>query len=114
MPSKKPTKQELGIPSTRQRDNLESIKGLARISQAHRVLRAAHRDDLQSKNNKQTQTDPEAFVEAEVVDSSDSEPEQEIGIIAEVIPVQEETFNLNRSFWILTGILLALWIRLLQ
>ena len=88
MPSKKPSRQQLGIPTSKQNSNLESIKSLARISQAHRVLRAAHRDELQSKNNKQTQTDPESFVEAEVVDSSDSEPEQEIGIIAEVIPVQ--------------------------
>lgn len=113
MPSKKPSRQKLGIPTFKQNSNLESIKSLARISQAHRVLRAAHRDELQSKNNKQTQTDPESFVEAEVVDFSDPEPEQEIDIIAEIIPVQEETFNLNRSFWILTGILLALWIRLL-
>ena len=113
MPSKKPTKKELGIPTPKQQDALRDIKNLARISQASRIIGAASREERRG-NNKQTQTDPESFVEAEVVDSSDSEPEQEIGIIAEVIQVQEETFSLNRSFWILTGILLVLWIRLLQ
>ena len=103
MPSKKPTKQELGIPSTRQRGNLESIKGLARISQAHRVLRAANRDE-QSRNDKQTQTDLENHIEAEIVGNLD---------IAEVVPQQGIAHELNRHSWIITGILLALWIRLL-
>ena len=103
MPSKKPTKQELGIPSNRQKDNLESIKGLARISQAHRVLRAANRDE-QSRNDKQTQTDLENHIEAEIVRNLD---------IAEVVPQQGIAHELNRHSWIITGILLALWIRLL-
>ena len=103
MPSKKPTKQELGIPSIRQKDNLESIKGLARISQAHRVLRAANRGE-QSKSDKQTQTDLENHIEAEIVDNLD---------IAEVVPQQGIAHELNKHSWIITGILLALWIRLL-
>ena len=103
MPSKKPTKQELGIPSNRQKDNLESIKGLARISQAHRVLRAANRDE-QSRNDKQTQTELENHIEAETVDNLD---------IAEVVPQQGIAHELNKHSWIITGILLALWIRLL-
>ncbi len=113
MPKRKPTKQELGIPTLRQQDTLREIKGLARISQAHRVIGAAYRNE-HTRDDKQTQTEPELYIEAEVVDSSDSEPEQEIGIVAEVIPAQEEAYNLGRSFWILFGILLAIWIRLLQ
>ena len=116
MPSKKPTKQELGIPSNRQKDNLESIKGLARISQAHRVLRAAHRDE-QSRNDKQTQTDLEDHIEAEIVDNLDIAevvPQQGNALdIAEVVPQQGIAHELNRHSWIITGILLALWIRLL-
>ena len=116
MPSKKPTKQELGIPSTRQRDNLESIKGLARISQAHRVLRAAHRDE-RSKDDKQTQTDLEDHIEAEIVDDLDTvelTPRQGNALdIAEVIPKRGNANELNRHSWIITCILIALWIRLL-
>ena len=78
MPKKKPTEQELGIPTLRQQDTLRKIKGLARISQAHRIIEAANRDDL-SKNDKQTQTDLEDHIEAEIVDNLD---------IAEVIPQQ--------------------------
>ena len=103
MPKKRPTKQELGIPTFKQKSNLESIKNLARISQAHRVLRAAHRDE-QSRNDKQTQTDLEDHIEAEIVDNLD---------IAEVVPQQGIAHELNRHSWIITGILLALWIRLL-
>ncbi len=113
MPSKKPTKQELGIPTPKQQNTLRDIKSLARISQASRVIEAASRKERR-RNTKQTQTEPELYIEAEIVDSSDSEPEQEIGIIAEVIPAQEEAYSLGRSFKILIGILLALWIRLLQ
>ncbi len=113
MPKKKPTEQELGIPTRRQQDTLREIKGLARISQAHRVIEAVYRNE-RTRDDKQTQTEPEFYIEAEIVDSSDSEPEQEIGIVAEVTPTQEETYNLGRSFWILIGILLAIWIRLLQ
>ena len=116
MPSKKPTKQELGIPSIRQKDNLESIKGLAHISQAHRVLRADHRNE-QSRNDKQTQTDLENHIEAEIVDSLDIAevvPQQGNALdIAEVVPQQGVAQELNRHSWIITGILLALWIRLL-
>ena len=116
MPKKKPTKQELGIPTFKQNSNLESIKSLARISQAHRVLRAAYRDE-QSKNDKQTQTDLEDHIEAEVVDNLDIAevvPHQGNALdIAEVIPQQEVAHELNRHSWIITGILLALWIRLL-
>ena len=113
MPKKKPTKQELGIQTLRQQDTLRDIKSLARISQAHRVIDAAYRNE-HTRDDKQTQTEPEFYIEAEIVDSSDSEPEQEIGIVADVIPAQEEAYNLGRSFWILFGILLAIWIRLLQ
>ena len=113
MPKKKLTKQELGIPTLRQQDTLREIKSLARISQAHRVIEAAYSNE-RTRDDKQTQTESEPYIEAEIVDSSDSEPEQEIGIVAEVTPTQEETYNLGRSFWILIGILLAIWIRLLQ
>ncbi len=112
MPSKKPTKQELGIPTSKQQNTLREIKRLARISQASRVIEAKSRKERR-RNTKQTQTEPELYIEAEIVDSSDSEPEQEIEIIAEVIPTQEDAYSLSCSFWILTGILLALWIRLL-
>jgi hypothetical protein len=113
MPSKKPTRQELGIPTPKQQNTLREIKRLARISQASRVIEATSRRERR-RNTKQTQTEPELYIEAEIVDSSsDSEPEQEIEIIAEVIPTQEDAYSLSRSFWILTGILLALWIRLL-
>ena len=116
MPSKKPTKQELGIPSIKQQSNLESIKGLARISQAHRVLRAANRDE-QSRNDKQTQTDLENHIEAEIVgnlDIAEVVPQQGNALdIAEVVPQQGIAHELNRHSWIITGILLALWIRLL-
>jgi hypothetical protein len=97
MPKKKLTKQELGIPTLRQQDTLRDIMSLARISQANRVIEAASRNE-HIKNTKQTQTEPELYIEAEIVDSSDSEPEQEIGIIAEVIPAPEEAYSLGRSF----------------
>ena len=103
MPKKKHTKQELGIPTLKQQDTLREIKSLARISQAHRVIDAAYRDD-QSRNDKQTQTDLEEHIEAEIVDNLD---------IAEVVPQQGVAHELNRHSWIITGILLALWIRLL-
>ena len=103
MPKKKPTEQELGIPTLGQQNTLREIKSLARISQAHRVIDAAYRND-QSRNDKQTQTDPEDHLEAEIVGNLD---------IAEVIPQQETAHDLNRHSWIITGILLALWIRLL-
>ena len=103
MPNKIPSKQQLGIPTLEQNSNLESIKRLASISQAHRVLRAAYRDE-QSKNDKQTQTDLEDHIEAEIVDNLD---------IAEVVHQQGVAHELNRHSWIITGILLALWIRLL-
>ena len=104
MPSKKPSRQQLGIPTSKQKSNLENIKNLARISQAHRVIDAAYRND-QSRNDKQTQTDPEDHLEAEIVGNLD---------IAEVIPQQGNAHELNRHSWIITGILLALWIRLLH
>jgi hypothetical protein len=114
MPSKKPTKKELGIPTSSQSTTLREVKRLAEISQANRVLEAASRlERRRLKNTKQTQTEQELYIEAEIVDSSDSEQEQEVEKIAEVIPTQEDAYNLSRSFWILTGILLALWIRLL-
>jgi hypothetical protein len=113
MPSKKPTKLELGIPSIKQQSNLKDIKNLARISQANRIIGAASREERRV-TTKGTQTEPESFIEAEVVDSSDSEPEQEIGLTAEVVSVQEDAFSVGPSFWIVTGILLAIWIRLLQ
>ena len=116
MPSKKPSRQQLGIPTCKQNSNLESIKSLARISQAHRVLRAAHRDE-QSKNDKQTQTDLEDHIEAEIVDNLDIAevvPQQGSALdIAEVVPQQGIAHEFNRHSWIITGILLALWIRLL-
>jgi hypothetical protein len=113
MPKKKLTKQELGISTLKQQDNLRGIKSLARISQAHRVIEAAYRNE-HTRDDKQTQTEPEFYIEAEIVDSSESESEREVGIIAEAIPAQEEAYSLGRSFWILFGILLAIWIRLLQ
>ena len=103
MPNKKPSKQQLGIPTLEQNSNLESIKRLASISQAHRVIEAAYRDDL-SKNDKQTQTDLEDHIEAEIVDNLD---------VAEVVPQQGNAHEVNRHSWIITGILLTLWIRLL-
>ena len=103
MPKKKLTEQELGIPTLRQQDTLRKIKSLARISQAHRIIEAAYRDE-QSRNDKQTQTDLEDHIEAEIVDNLD---------IAEVVPQQGNAHELNRHSWIITGILLALWIRLL-
>ncbi len=116
MPSKKPSRQQLGIPTSKQNSNLESIKNLARISQAHRVLRAAHRDE-QSRNDKQTQTDLEDHLEAEIVDNLDIAevvPQQGNALdIAEVVPQQGIAQELNKHSWIITGILLALWIRLL-
>ena len=102
MPNKIPSRQQLGIPTLEQNSNLVSIKRLASISQAHRVLRAAYRDE--PRNDKQTQTDPEDHLEAEVVNNLD---------IAEVVPQQRVAHELNRHSWIITGILLALWIRLL-
>ena len=114
MPSKKPTRQELGIPTPKQQSTLREVKRLAAVSQANRVLKAASRlEQRRLWNNKQTQTDPESYIEAEVVSSSDSEQEQDTEIAAEVVPTQEDAYNFNHSFWILTGILLALWIRLL-
>ena len=113
MPSKKPSRQQLGIPTFKQNSNLESIKSLARISQAHRVLRAAYRDE-QSRNDKQTQTDLEDHIEAEIVDNLDVVPQQGNALdIAEVVLQQGIAHGLNRHSWIITGILLALWIRLL-
>ena len=116
MPKRKPTKQELGIPTSKQQDTLREIKSLARISQAHRVIDSAYRND-QSRNDKQTQTDLEDHIEAEVVDNLDIAevvPHQGNALdIAEVIPQQEIAHELNRHSWIITGILLALWIRLL-
>ncbi len=103
----------LGIPTPKQQNTLREVNRLAEISQANRVLEASRLERRRLKNTKQTQTDPELYIEAEIVDSSDSEPEQEIKIVAEVVPTQEDAHNLSRSFWILTGILLALWIRLL-
>ncbi len=98
----------------KQQGTLREVKRLAAVSQANRVLEAVSRlKRRRLKNTKQTQTDPESYIEAKIVDSSDSEPEQDIQIVAEVIPTQEDAFNLSRSFWILTGILLALWISLL-
>jgi hypothetical protein len=115
MPSKKPSKQQLGIPTVEQNSNLENIKSLARISQAHRVLRAAYRDE--PRNDKQTQTDPEDHIEAEIVDNLDIAevlPRQgNVLDIAEAVPQQGIAHELNRHSWIITGILLALWIRLL-
>ena len=102
MPTKKPSRQQLGIPTSKQNSNLENIKSLARISQAHRVLRAAYRDE--PRNDKQTQTDLEDHIEAEIVDNLD---------VAEVVPQQGNAHVLSRHSWIITGILLALWIRLL-
>ena len=115
MPNKKPSKQQLGIPTLEQNSNLESIKRLASISQAHRVLRAAYRDE--PRNDKQTQTDPEDHLEAEVVNNLDIAevvPHQgNAPDIAEVVLQQRVAHELNRHSWIITGILLALWIRLL-
>ncbi len=112
MLSKKPTRQELGIPTANQLDNLREVK---RLAEANKVLEAVSRlEQRRLRNTKETQTDPESCIEAEVVDSSDSEPEQDAGIRAEVVPAQGDAHNLNRSFWILAGILLALWKRLLQ
>ena len=117
MPSKKPSRQQLGIPTFKQNSNLESIKSLARISQAHRVLRAAYRDEQQSKNDKQTQTDLEDHIEAEIVDNLDIAeviPQQGNALdVAEEVPQQGNAHELSRHSWIITGILLALWIRLL-
>ena len=116
MPKRKPTTQELGIPTSKQQDTLREIKSLARISQAHRVIDAAYRDD-QSRNDKQTQTDLEEHIEAEIVDNLDIAevvPHQGNALdIAEVVPQQGIAHELNRHSWIITGILLALWIRLL-
>ena len=116
MPSKKPSRQQLGIPTIEQKRNLESIKSQARISQAHRVLRAAHRDE-RSKDDKQTQTDLEDHIEAEIVGDPDTAelilPHGNALGIAEVIPQQGNANELNRHSWIITGILIALWIRLL-
>ncbi len=116
MPSKKPSRQQLGIPTFKQNSNLESIKSLARISQAHRVLRATYRDE-QSRNDKQTQTDLEDHIEAEIVnnlDIAEVAPQQGNALdIAEVVPEQVNAHELSRHSWIITGILLALWIRLL-
>jgi hypothetical protein len=107
MPKKKPTKQELGIPTFKQSSNLESIKSLARISQAHRVLRAAGLDE-HSKHDKQTQTEQEDHIEAEIVDNLDI---AEV-ILHEAAPQQGNAPEYRHS-WVITGILLALWIRLL-
>ncbi len=116
MPKKKLTEQELGIPTLRQQNTLREIKSLARISQAHRVINAAYRND-QSRNDKQTQTDPEDHLEAEIVgnlDIAEVVPHQGNALnIAEVIPQQGIAHEVNRHSWIITGILLALWIRLL-
>ena len=116
MPSKKPSRQQLGIPTIKQKRSLESIKSKARISQAHRVLRAAHRDE-RSKDDKQTQTDLEDHIEAEIVgnlDIAEVVPQQGNALdIAEVVPQQGNAHELSRHSWIITGILLALWIRLL-
>ncbi len=84
MPKKKPTRQELGIPTLRQQDTLREIKGLARISQAHRVIGAAYRDD-RSRVDKQTHTDLENHIEAEIVGNLD---------IAEVVPHQGNALNI--------------------
>jgi hypothetical protein len=112
MPSKKPTRQELGIPSAKQLDNSREIKRLAEVN---KVLEAASRIERRRlRNTKETQTDPESCIEAEVVDSSDPEPEQHTRIRAEAVPAQGDAHNINRSFWVLAGIFLALWIRLLQ
>ena len=109
MPSKKPSRQQLGIPTFKQNSNLESIKSLARISQAHRVLRAAGLDEY-SKHDKQTQTEQEA----EIVDNLDiAEVVHHEIVHHEVAPQQGNAPELNRHSWIITGILLALWIRLL-
>ena len=116
MPTKKPSRQQLGIPTSKQNSNLENIKNLARISQAHRVLRAVHRDE-QSRKDKQTQTDLEDHIEAEIVDNLDVAevvPRQGNTLdIAEVVRQQGDAHELNRHSWIITGILIALWIRLL-
>ena len=116
MPSKKPSKQQLGIPTIKQKRSLESIKSKARISQAHRVLRASHRDE-RSKDDKQTQTDLEDHTEAEIVDDLDTVElilQQGNALdIAEVIPQRGNANELNRHSWIISGILIALWIRLL-
>ena len=129
MPKKKLTEQELGIPTLRQQNTLREIKSLARISQAHRVINAAYRND-QSRNDKQTQTDPEDHLEAEIVGNLDIAevvphqgnalniaeviPQQGTALdVAEVVPQQGNAHELNRHSWIITGILLALWIRLL-
>jgi hypothetical protein len=116
MPKKRPTEQELGIPTLRQQDTLREIKSLARISQAHRVIEAAYRNE-QSRNDKQTQTDLEDHIEAEIVDNlniAEVVPQQGNALdIAEVVPQQGYAHELNRHSWIITGILLALWIHLL-
>ena len=112
MPIKKPTRQDLGIPTPKQLNTLREVNRLAQISQASRILENTSRRE-RLRNTKQTQTEPETHIEAEIVDPTSSEPEQEIEIIAEILPTQEDTHNLSRSFWILTDILLALWIRLL-
>ena len=113
MPSKKPSRQQLGIPTFKQNSNLESIKSLARISQAHRVLRAAGLDEY-SKHDKQTQTEQEDHIEAEIVDNLDiAEVVHHEIVHHEVAPQQGNAPELNRHSWIITGILLALWIRLL-
>ena len=116
MPNKIPSRQQLGIPTLEQNSNLESIKRLASISQAHRVLRAAYRDE--PRNDKQTQTDPEDHLEAEVVNNLDIAeviPQQGNALdVAEGVPQQKgNAHELSRHSWIITGILLALWIRLL-
>ena len=108
MPKKKPAKQELGIPTFKQNNNLENIKNLARISQAHRVLQAAGLDEY-CKHDKQTQTEQEDHVEAEIVDNLDI---AEV-VLHEVVPQPGNAPELNRHSWIITGIVLALWIRLL-
>jgi hypothetical protein len=111
MPNKKPSKQQLGIPTLKQQDTLREIKSLARISQAHRVINAAYRDD-RSRGDKQIQTDPENHIEAEIVDNLDIAevvPHQGNALdIAEVVPQQRVAHELNRHSWIITGILLAL------
>ena len=115
MQRRKPTKHELGIPEHyKERDrNIENIKSLARISQAHRVLRTAGLE-AHSGHDKQTQTDQEDHIEAEIVNNLDiAEVVHHEVVQHEIAPLQENAPEINRHSWIITGILLALWIRLL-